>query len=136
MHDGPIHQNTPFQIDAMAMAKLFVALPASVRLNIPEEMGKHLDGAAVIFGSGINDKRTLAEQKIHSVRELHERIYEEEQKRKSLAPSNLISTDTKIKPCCIEDKGSREETCGSDTRKDDDNDDEEDLDAWLDEVIS
>jgi hypothetical protein len=136
MHDSPIHQKTKVNIDAMATAKLFAALPASVRLIMPEEMGNHLNGAAVILGSGINDKRPLVDQKIHSVGELHERIYEEEQKRKSFAPPNFISTDTKIKPCCIEVKGSREETCGSDTRKDDDNDDEEDLDAWLVEIIS
>jgi hypothetical protein len=150
--DDRIKQNNPLQIDSMALAKLLSVLPALMRLNLPEDMGKYLDDA---LGSGIFDseKKTLAALKLQSLREAHERSDDEEQRatkailskeqnsRSSSATEREIYDDASKFSCSeislanlntiteAKEFGRAEAT----TRREND---EEDLEAWLDGIIS
>lgn len=150
--DDRIQQNNPLQIDCMALAKLLAVLPAHMRLNLPEDMGKYLDDA---LDSGVLDseKKTLAALKLQSLREAHERadneehratkaILTKEKKSRSTSATERENYDDTSKFSCSEislanlnTKTEAKEFGRAETNTKREND-EEDLEEWLDGIIS
>lgn len=125
------------QIDAMALAKLLSTLPISTRMHLSEDMGNYL-----VQDCGDDEKRkSLAAHKLESLREAQERAYEEEQRASRQALFNHPSSTNSLEfqqeessntdnPCNVAKSNMAVEANIQLENE------EEDLDAWLDSVIS
>lgn len=131
------------QIDAMALAKLFSTLPTSTRINLSDDMGKYLV-TVMEQGCGDDNRKSLAAHKLESLREANERAYEEEQRASRQAssndPSNTDYLEIQYEGSSSTDNPHNVNLANSkaiaDEAKVQLENEEEDLDAWLESVIS
>jgi hypothetical protein len=151
VQDERFQQNNRLQIDAMALAKLLSTLPATTRLNLSDDMGHYLLNLLEKDCFLDDEKKSFTAHKLESLREAHERAYEEEQRASRLTFCNgesntsileLIgerSSDTdnslNISLSLVNLNALTEGTMAVDAQVNQENE-EEDLDAWLDSVIS
>lgn len=149
VQDERFQQKNRLHIDAMALAKLLSTLPSTTRLNLSDDMGNYLVNLLDKDLFLDDEKKSLTALKLESLREAHERAYEEEQRafRQTLCnrESNTSilefkdersrDTDNSLNISLVKLNALTEGTMAVEAQVNQENE-EEDLDAWLDSVIS
>ncbi|EJK71009.1 hypothetical protein THAOC_07591 [Thalassiosira oceanica] len=113
------------KIDMKLLEKRLCEVPIHKRLNIPWHVGKHIEDQYGASGAGKGRARTIAQMR--EAAKIEDHVTSEAAKEHSKA---ILSSTAKDSVPGIEDGVAREDESGTAA------DDEEDLEAWLDDMIS